>query len=129
MAVLFFAAAIPVSGILADRYGRRATLLVVTGTMMVFGLCFGLLLDGDAMGSARMLVFLILGMLLMGFTFGPQSAILPELFPTNVRYTGRASPTTCRASSARPWHRSSRHGWPRRTASAGSACTCWSRQC
>ncbi|WP_068166378.1 MFS transporter [Rhodococcus phenolicus] len=88
VAVLFFAAAIPVSGILADRYGRRATLLVVTGTMMVFGLCFGLLLDGDAMGSARMLVFLILGMLLMGFTFGPQSAILPELFPTNVRYTG-----------------------------------------
>ncbi|MCK8674417.1 MFS transporter [Rhodococcus sp. NPDC003382] len=88
VAVLFFAAAIPVSGILADRYGRRSTLLVVTGTMMVFGLCFGLLLDGDAMGSARMLFFLILGMLLMGFTFGPQSAILPELFPTNVRYTG-----------------------------------------
>jgi MFS family permease len=24
----------------------------------------------------------------MGFTFGPMSAVLPELFPTNVRYTG-----------------------------------------
>jgi len=24
----------------------------------------------------------------MGLTFGPMSAILPELFPTNVRYTG-----------------------------------------
>ena len=33
-------------------------------------------------------VFLILGMALMGLTFGPMSAILPELFPTNVRYTG-----------------------------------------
>ena len=27
-------------------------------------------------------------MALMGLTFGPMSAILPELFPTNVRYTG-----------------------------------------
>ena len=35
-----------------------------------------------------MLGFLILGMALMGLTFGPMSAILPELFPTNVRYTG-----------------------------------------
>jgi MFS family permease len=24
----------------------------------------------------------------MGFTFGPMGALLPELFPTNVRYTG-----------------------------------------
>ena len=34
------------------------------------------------------LVFLIVGMTLMGLTFGPMSAVLPELFPTNVRYTG-----------------------------------------
>src|SRR5574339_985269 len=27
-------------------------------------------------------------MTLMGLTFGPMSAILPELFPTNVRYSG-----------------------------------------
>ena len=32
--------------------------------------------------------FLIVGMTLMGLTFGPMSAVLPELFPTNVRYTG-----------------------------------------
>src|SRR5690606_20985683 len=35
-----------------------------------------------------MLVFLIIGMTLMGFTFAPMSAVLPEMFPTNVRYTG-----------------------------------------
>ena len=34
------------------------------------------------------LAFLIIGMTLMGLTFGPMSAVLPELFPTNVRYTG-----------------------------------------
>jgi MFS family permease len=26
----------------------------------------------------------------MGLTFGPMGAVLPELFPTNVRYTGSA---------------------------------------
>ncbi len=32
--------------------------------------------------------FLGIGMALMGLTFGPMSAVLPESFPTNVRYTG-----------------------------------------
>ena len=35
-----------------------------------------------------MLAFLATGMTLMGLTFGPMSAVLPELFPTNTRYTG-----------------------------------------
>ncbi|MFX9123821.1 MFS transporter, partial [Acinetobacter baumannii] len=34
--------------------------------------------------------FLVFGFVLMGSTFGPMGAILPELFPTNVRYTGSA---------------------------------------
>ena len=37
-----------------------------------------------------MTVFMLIGMALMGLTFGIQSALLPELFPTNVRYTGSA---------------------------------------
>ncbi|MDJ0111960.1 MFS transporter, partial [Rhodococcus erythropolis] len=37
IAVVFFAAAVPVSGWLADRYGRRITLLIITGLIMVFG--------------------------------------------------------------------------------------------
>ncbi|HEY9263217.1 MAG TPA: MFS transporter, partial [Mycobacterium sp.] len=43
--------------------------------------------SGDT-SSGMMLLFLVIGMTLMGFTFGPMSAVLPELFPTNVRYTG-----------------------------------------
>ena len=35
-----------------------------------------------------MLGFLCVGMALMGLTFGPMSAVLPELFPTHTRYTG-----------------------------------------
>jgi hypothetical protein len=33
-------------------------------------------------------VFIVLGMVLMGCTFGPMAALLPELFPTEVRYSG-----------------------------------------
>ena len=94
IAVLFFAAMIPVSGALADRFGRRPVLIVVTTAIIAFGLSFGTFLDPAAMGTgvnanwALMLLFLSIGMALMGLTFGPMSAILPELFPTNVRYTG-----------------------------------------
>jgi MFS family permease len=34
------------------------------------------------------MAWLIIGFTLMGLTFGPMGALLPELFPTNVRYTG-----------------------------------------
>lgn len=32
--------------------------------------------------------FLVIGMAIMGMTFGPMAALLPELFPTEVRYSG-----------------------------------------
>lgn len=88
ISVLFFAAFVPISGWLADRYGRRPVLLIVTAALIVFGLCFGIMLDPSSVDKTMMLTFLIIGMTLMGLTFGPMSAVLPELFPTNVRYTG-----------------------------------------
>lgn len=94
VSVLFFAGMIPVAGWLADRFGRRSVLMVVTAAIMLFGLTFDLFLNPGVMGTGEranmglMLLFLCIGMTLMGLTFGPMSAILPELFPTNVRYTG-----------------------------------------
>ena len=88
IAVLFFAATLPLTGLLADRFGRRPTLLVVTAAIMAYGALFAPLLSPAAASPGRMLIFLIIGMTLMGLTFGPMSAVLPELFPTNVRYTG-----------------------------------------
>lgn len=94
LAVLLFAAFVPVSGWLADRYGRRSSQLVITTGILAFGLSFGLIMDPSLVGTGedaslgRVLFFLALGMTLMGLTFGSMSAILPELFPTNVRYTG-----------------------------------------
>jgi len=85
--VVFFGVFTLVSGPLADRFGRRRTLLWVTAAIIVFGLLFAPLLGG---GTAWVMVFLIVGFTLMGLTFGPMGALLPELFPTNVRYTGSA---------------------------------------
>lgn len=94
LSAVFFALGVPVSGLLADRFGRRNFLLVVTALIMVFGLNYHLFLSpsvigvGDQANLGLMLLFLCIGMGLMGLTFGPMSALLPELFPTNTRYTG-----------------------------------------
>ncbi|MEO6793645.1 MAG: MFS transporter [Mycobacterium sp.] len=87
IAVLFLAAMLPVAALLADRFGRRPVLLVFTAGIMAYGTTFGAFLKAGTSPGA-MLCFLIIGMTLMGLAFGPMSAVLPELFPTNVRYTG-----------------------------------------
>jgi MFS family permease len=60
----------------------------VTALIMAYGGLFAVLLAPGRASHGSVLAFLIIGMTLMGFTFGPMSAVLPELFPTNVRYTG-----------------------------------------
>lgn len=87
IAVLFLAAMVPVAAVLADRFGRRPTLLVFTAGIMAYGTTFGVFLKAGT-STGAVLAFLIIGMTLMGLAFGPMSAVLPELFPTNVRYTG-----------------------------------------
>ena len=88
IAVLFFAAMVPIAGALADRFGRRRTLLVITTAIIVYGALFGRMLAPDSATKGSTLLFLVIGMTLMGLSFGPMSAVLPELFPTYVRYTG-----------------------------------------
>ena len=88
IAVLFFAVTVPIAGALADRFGRRRTLLIVTAMIILYGASFDLLLGPGHATTASTLLFLVIGMTLMGLSYGPMSALLPELFPTNVRYTG-----------------------------------------
>ncbi|MFB6550736.1 MFS transporter [Streptomyces sp. NPDC056405] len=83
--VLFFAVFTLVSGPLADKYGRRTTLIWVTAAIVVFGLVWVPLIG---LGTLGVVLWLVLGFTLMGMTFGPMGALLPELFPTSVRYTG-----------------------------------------
>ncbi|MFJ8545174.1 MFS transporter [Streptomyces sp. NPDC093586] len=83
--VLFFAVFTLVSGPLADKYGRRTTLVWITAAIVVFGLVWVPLIG---LGTLGVVLWLVLGFTLMGMTFGPMGALLPELFPTSVRYTG-----------------------------------------
>ena len=86
VAVLFFAAWIPVSAMFADRRGRRLAMILATVAIIVFGLSFGPLLGSGSTGAV--LLFLILGMSVTGLTYGPCGTLLAEMFPTAVRYTG-----------------------------------------
>lgn len=85
--VVFFGIFTLVSGPLAEKYGRRKMLIVVTFGIIAFGLLFVPLFSAGFVGT---MALLIIGFSLMGLTFGPMGALLPELFPTNVRYTGSA---------------------------------------
>ncbi|MCS3841916.1 MFS family permease [Microbacterium sp. AK031] len=91
--VVFFGIFTLLSGPVADAIGRRKLLLSVTGAIIVFGLTFNVFLmpqvDPQFTGALTQ-AFLVLGFMLMGITFGPMGAMLPELFPTNVRYSGSA---------------------------------------
>jgi metabolite-proton symporter len=82
--IIFFAAAIPLSAIFAER-GRRATMLWVTISIGIFGM---VLAPMFAAGTAGALAMLALGLSLMGLTYGPLGTVLSEMFPTAVRYTG-----------------------------------------
>ncbi|UDL95892.1 MHS family MFS transporter [Lichenihabitans sp. PAMC28606] len=86
IAVLFMAAATPISAALADRFGRRPVLIVAGGLAALSGFALpGLLGQGS---NPEILLFLGLELGLMGMTFAPMGALLPELFPVRVRYTG-----------------------------------------
>lgn len=83
--IVFFALTIPFSAVWADRHGRRLTLLLVTAGIFVFGFGFGPLLQHGAHG---VIAAMVIGLSLMGLTYGPLGTLLSELFPVAVRYTG-----------------------------------------
>jgi metabolite-proton symporter len=82
--IAFFAVTIPISARLAER-GRRATLIWVTVGIGLFGFVLAPLLTAGLTGAV---LTMVLGLSLMGMTYGPLGTVLSELFPTRVRYTG-----------------------------------------
>jgi metabolite-proton symporter len=84
VAVLFFAVTIPISARIAER-GRRMTLIWVTVAIGAFGFALAPMLSAGLTGAT---LALIVGLSLMGLTYGPLGTVLSELFPTRVRYTG-----------------------------------------
>ena len=86
VAVLFMAAATPLSAWAGDRFGRRPVLLVAGSAAFLSGFALQPMLES---GSPLLITaFLSLELFLMGATFAPMGALLPELFPPALRYTG-----------------------------------------
>ncbi|AHJ64196.1 Transporter, MFS superfamily [Granulibacter bethesdensis] len=85
-AVIFMMVGEPLAAFLADRHGRRPVLMAVMGLAAVLGF-----LLGPALASGRIetvFLFLCAGMMIAGMLLGPMGALLPELFPVKLRYTG-----------------------------------------
>jgi metabolite-proton symporter len=83
-AILFFAAATPLSAILAEG-GRRKMLMWSNVIVLVFGLVMAPMFASGTMGA---LATLCIAFTLVGLVYGPLGTVLSELFPTAVRYSG-----------------------------------------
>lgn len=84
---LLAAAAMPLSGLLADRIGRRSTLGLLAILIGVFGLFAPLLLGGGTLGQDT---FILVGFVLLGFSYGQAAGAVTANFLPHFRYTGAA---------------------------------------
>jgi len=83
-AILFFAATIPIAGLMAES-GRRRAMIWMTLGAVAYGVVMPSLFEAGTWGAVTMMC---LGFGLTGLVYGPLGTVLSELFPTAVRYTG-----------------------------------------
>jgi MFS family permease len=84
---LLAAAAMPVSGLVADRFGRRNTLGMLAVLIAAFSLFVPTLLSGGKLGED---VFILLGFVLLGLSYGQAAGSVTSNFLSHFRYTGAA---------------------------------------
>ncbi|MEW5423811.1 MFS transporter [Amorphus sp. 3PC139-8] len=87
VAAVFGILAIFASGMIADRVGRRNLLAACALMIAVFSGFAPQLLDGGIIGET---VFMVLGFILLGLSFGQSSGAVASSFSTFYRYTGSA---------------------------------------
>lgn len=79
-----------VSGLIADRIGRRTTLAAMAVAIGLFSLAAPWLLDG---GSAGQDIFILVGFGLLGLSYGQAAGVVTSNFERRFRYTGAALTT------------------------------------
>ncbi|WP_416136202.1 MFS transporter [Aquabacterium sp. A7-Y] len=84
---LLAAAAMPISGVVADRIGRRRTLGALALLIGAFSLFAPLLLDGGRLGQDA---FILVGFTLLGLSYGQAAGTVTANFQPRFRYTGAA---------------------------------------
>lgn len=91
LALLFAAhilhvAVIPAAGALADRIGRRP--VYIAGAALTMAWPFAAFPMFDTGSTAMILGAIMLGLAIHAFMYAPQPAIMAEMFPTRMRYSG-----------------------------------------
>lgn len=87
VASLIQIATIPYVGVLSDRYGRRPLLMAGAALTILLAFPFFWLLDTH--NPLAIMIALILALpVCHALTYGPQASFLPEIFPTQLRYSG-----------------------------------------
>jgi MFS family permease len=81
------AGGIVASGLIADRIGRRNTLGLLAILIAVFSGFAPTLLDGGTLGQD---VFILLGFVLLGLSYGQAAGAMNASFEARFRYTGAA---------------------------------------
>jgi len=77
---------IPLAGHISDLVGRRKVYVVGAALMGVFGFVYFALLNTRSL--ALIFVAILLAVIPHGLMYGPQAALIAELFPGRVRYSG-----------------------------------------
>ena len=83
----FAAAAMPMSGLIADKVGRRNFLGTLAIAIGVFALFAPLMLGGGRTGQAS---FILIGFVLLGLSYGQSAGSVTSNFLPHFRYTGAA---------------------------------------
>src|SRR5207244_1978939 len=77
---------IPLFGHISDRIGRKKTYLIGAAVTGVFGFVyFGLL---DTGSPTLIFLAIVLSLIPHDIMYGPQAALIAELFPGRLRYSG-----------------------------------------
>ncbi|SNT36997.1 MFS transporter [Rhodococcoides kyotonense] len=86
IAAVAFGAAIIVSALYSDRFGRRKVILASSVLAVIWSLMLFPILDtGSPVAFA---VGVSVTLVIFGIAYGPIGALLPEMFDTRYRYTG-----------------------------------------
>jgi MFS family permease len=80
-------AGIVLSGLIADRFGRRTTLGTLAAMIAVFSGFVPTLMDGGDLGQN---IFILVGFALLGLSYGQAAGAVSANFPARFRYTGAA---------------------------------------
>jgi MFS family permease len=75
------------SGLIADRFGRRNTLGTLAVLIGIFSLFVPMLMGGSETGQD---IFVLVGCVLLGLSYGQAAGIVTDNFETRYRYTGAA---------------------------------------